>query len=74
MKPASADSEHRLLVAAALQTQQKSERHLQELWPRLRLAQDQHGAASQEYRKVLGALKVEQTLWWENTMMLKSLS
>jgi hypothetical protein len=57
-------------MAAALQTQNDSERRLQELWPGLRKARDKHGASSQEYRTTLESFKVEQALWWENNMIL----
>ena len=73
MSSLEADSDYRLLVAGASRSQQDSEKRLQQLWPRLCLAHDQHGASSEEYRKALEAWKVTQTLWWENTVMLMEL-
>jgi hypothetical protein len=70
MDPLEADSDSHPLMAAAFQTQRDSEKRLQELWPRLRMARDKHGASSQEYRNTLETLKVEQELWWENTVIL----
>lgn len=67
------DSDHRLLVAAASRTQQDSEMRLQELWPRLRLAHDIHGASSQAYRQAFQTWKAAQTLWWENVVILMEL-
>jgi hypothetical protein len=74
MDPLETDSDHHLLVAAASRTQQDSEKRLQELWPRLRLTHDQHGASSQEYRTALQTWKAAQTLWWENSVILMQLS
>jgi hypothetical protein len=64
----------RALAAAAARTQRESEQQLQQLWPALILARQQYGLCGQEYQTTLRHWKLAQTLWWENTMMLKRLS